>query len=119
MELEELVVLNNDKTIIDKPLLTTDIEQDKNIYKSYNNILWHVIVISLGSTMNGYCWCIFNNLFKTIAPHFEWNSDPKTREWIEGAINGSYILAATVGTFLTVAVMSYGRKFSFIFCDVI
>jgi MFS family permease len=76
-----------------------------------------IIIVSIGSLINGYCWTLFNNLFSEMAKGYSWNQNPSEKEWFHGLINACYLFGALLGSVFSFLLQNYSRKWNFVVCD--
>ena len=85
--------------------------------KPYGWLYSRVIIVSIGSLINGYCWTLFNNLWLEMAKGYPWNNNPSEKEWFHGLINACYLFGALIGSIFSFLLQNYSRKWGFVICD--
>jgi len=87
-----------------------------NDYKSAYNVTTRMIYASLGSVSFGYSWAVYNQLFDTVKPLYNWSDEYS--DWIQGAINSLFIFTAILGCFMFAVVKNFKRTTAFKIVDI-
>ena len=92
-------------------------KRNEKLYRSKMEIYWKILVVSLGSAINGYCSTLYNNLSLHLSKDFLQKNTVLSERTDQDLCEMLYLMGAIFGCVLSLIMLSRFRKGLFYLSD--